>query len=189
MKNRKVIKFLLVVLCFVAAGVVFSCAVKKPNAHVENVPSEEVASEEESEVKTEQQVCVHVCGYVVTPGVYYLKEGARKHEAVEMAGGLTEEADCQYINLAETVKDGEQIYIPSLAETEKGYETVGDGLVNINTATIEELKMLPGVGDIKAEAIISYRENNGEFSDIQEITNVEGIKESSYEKIKNYIKV
>ncbi len=189
MNNRKVIKFLLVAVCFVAAGVIFSCAVKKQDAPSEPIKTEEVSSEEETEEIKKETVCVHVCGSVVTPGVYYLEEGSRIHEAVDLAGGLTEEAAGQYINLAETVKDGEQIYIPSITELEAGYETPSDGLVNINTAEIDELKTLPGIGDIKAEAIISYREDHGGFSDIQEITNVEGIKDSSYEKIKDYIKV
>ncbi|MCQ2513090.1 MAG: helix-hairpin-helix domain-containing protein [Lachnospiraceae bacterium] len=189
MKNRKVIKLLLVAVCFVAAGVVFSCAVKKQSGTEGNVVIEEVSKEAETESMTERLVCVHVCGSVATPGVYYLEEGSRIHEAVELAGGLTEEAAGQSINLAETLKDGEQIYIPSLEEMENGYEMPTDGLVNINTAEIDELKTLPGIGDIKAEAIISYRESNGDFSNIQEITNVEGIKDSSYEKIKDYIKV
>ena len=176
-------------MCFVAAGVVFSCAVKKQSGPEENVVLEEVSEEETTESMTERLVCVHVCGSVATPGVYYLEEGSRIHEAVELAGGLTEEAAGQSINLAEPVKDGEQIYIPSLEEMKNGYETPTDGLVNINTAEVDELKTLPGIGDIKAEAIISYRESNGGFSDIQEITNVEGIKDSSYEKIKDYIKV
>ena len=141
-----------------------------------------------------ETICVHVCGYVKNPGVYYLTKGARIHEAVEMAGGMTEEADSQYVNLAEEAEDGTKIYIPGLEEVADGRVLFGaadeeDGLVNINTASLEELKTLPGIGDIKAEAIISYRESEGAFTAIEDIMNIDGIKESSYEKIKEHIKV
>ncbi len=200
-KNKNYIKVLLVVLVFVVAGVIFSCSIrqKTKNADETTVQVEE-QSETESEETTEtsaEMICVHVCGSVNAPGIYYLSKGARIHEAVDMAGGMTEDADLQYVNLAQEARDGEQIYIPNQTEVEEGKVpdananagSVEDGLVNINTADLNELKTLPGIGDIKAEAIISYRESAGEFASIEEIMNVAGIKESSYEKIKEHIKV
>ena len=198
-KNR--IKVLLIVLVIVVAGIVYSCvAGAKSRQAAETVRVEETESSAETVLETEteeaKEICVHVCGSVNAPGVYYLKKGARVHEAVEQAGGLSENADPGYVNLAEEVEDGEQIYIPSKEEVaadlvpkaESG-QAAADGLVNINTAGVEELKTLPGIGEIKAEAIVSYRESAGAFGSIEEIMNVAGIKESSYEKIKEFIKV
>ena len=151
--------------------------------------------DESSEDESLSNLCVHVCGQVISPGVYYLKNGARVHEAISAAGGFSSEADIQYLNLAATVSDGEQIYIPSKEEVESGKVSLSfgiqkdDGLVNINKASLDDLKTLPGIGDVKAKAIISYRESIGQFGSIDEIKNVAGIKESSYEKIKDYIKV
>ena len=199
-KNKNYIKVLLVVLVFVAAGVVFSCSIRQRTKDADEsavvIEDQQESESETAEETTAELICVHVCGSVNTPGVYYLVKGARIHEAVELAGGMTEDADLQYVNLAEEAADGEQIYIPSLKEVEEGAVPAADsgsrsddGLVNINTANLDELKTLPGIGDIKAEAIISYRENTGEFASIEEIMNVAGIKESSYEKIKEHIKV
>lgn len=201
-KNKNFIKVLLVLLVFVVAGVIFSCSLKRKPAKTE---TEVAALEDPSSGETEESssepselICVHVCGSVNAPGVYYLKQGARVHEAVELAGGLTETADPQYVNLAKEAEDGVQIYIPSKEEVAAGAvpeeaeaitKSPEDGLVNINTAGLDELKTLPGVGDIKAEAIISYRESTGGFASIEEIMNVAGIKENSYEKIKEHIKV
>ena len=211
MKNRRLLKVLLVLLAVVVAGVVFSCSANtQPAADEEQAvikdetaddadDTDETSSSEEAETESESQttgaICVHVCGSVATPGVYYLNEGARVHEAVEMAGGLTENAASEYINLAGIITDGEQIYIPDKGEIEAGtYESksiqsTDDGLVNINTASEEELMTLPGVGQTKAKAIIEYRDSSGGFAAKEDIMNVSGIAESSYEKIKDYIKV
>ena len=197
MNNRKIIKILLAVLCFVAAGILFTYLTKKPPTQSDQeavLVETETLSEEESTPETLTQVCVHVCGSVNQPGVYYLEEGGRIHEAVEMAGGMTEDAAGDVINLAEVVCDGQKIYIPSKEEQAAGYtvedpQKADDGLVNINTASLDELKKLPGIGDIKAEAIIAYREEAGRFNSIEDIKNVSGIKDSSYEQIKDYIKV
>ena len=200
MKNRNAIKVLLAVLCLVAAGIVFSCMTKtqkngSSTAQAASQTETETQTEEtETETETLPKVCVHVCGSVAIPGVYYLDEGSRIHEAVALAGGFTEEAAGDAINLAETVSDGEKIYIPSKEDVENGYSAEekadsGDGLVNINTASLDELKTLPGIGDMKAEAIIAYREEFGNFTSVEDIMNVSGIKDSSYERIKDFIKV
>ena len=155
-------------------------------------------------------ITVHVCGCVVNPGVYELKDSSRITDAVSMAGGFSEEADRDFLNLADFVSDGSKIYVPSKEET-KGTDTdVGislsaketsgapqgislpesnDGLVNINTATKEELMTLNGVGESKALLIIEYRENNGGFNAITDIMNIRGIKEGLFNKIKDKIKV
>lgn len=197
-KNR--IKILLIVLILVVAGIIYSCAAAgaKKRQEQEILTEEETTQQPETEEADEEsgEICVHVCGCVASPGVYYLPEGSRIHEAVEKAGGMTEEADSRYVNLAQEAEDGSQIYIPSREEAANGFvpdsaenPAAQDGLVNINTATAQELKTLPGIGQVKADAIIAYRESTGGFGSIEEIMNVAGIKASSYEKIKNFIKV
>ncbi len=161
-----------------------------------------------SETLTDSGICyVYVCGAVNTPGVYELSAGSRAYEAIELAGGTTDDAAATAINLAEEVYDGEQLYVPTWDEYNSGWEpetttaatasgvssTEGaestSTLVNINTATKDELMTLTGIGESKAEAIIAYREENGSFSQIEDIMLVSGIKEAAYEKIKDSIAV
>ncbi len=200
MKNKyKLLKVLLVVLAFVIAGIAFSCKGTSDN-ELTSVSYEtyggEQMSEAEAETETRPQICVHVCGAVNTPGVYYLEPGSRVHNAVEMAGGLTADASDSFINMAQEVPDGVRIYIPTKSEVTEGTIPEGseagqkdDGLVNINTAPKEALSQLPGIGESKADAIITYRENVGAFETPEDIMNVAGIKDSSFEKIKDKIKV
>ncbi|MCF0141890.1 MAG: helix-hairpin-helix domain-containing protein [Parasporobacterium sp.] len=203
MKNKKLIKVLAAVLALVIAGVIYTLTAGNSSVQVsaaenaaegsteaETIPED---STEPSALPSVPDICVHVCGSVVNPGVYYLYEGDRVNDAVIMAGGLREDASSESVNLAEAVKDGIQIYIPSREEAAAGNfgpaAQADDGLININTATPEVLTSLPGIGETKAEAIIKYRDSFGPFSSIEEIMNVAGIKESSFEKIKEYIKV
>ncbi len=198
MKNKKLIKVLFIGVIVVVAGIVFSCTIKNKNAKTLSEEKTTESSKNEDESSKEESLanlCVHVCGQVKSPGVYYLNNTARVFDAVKAAGGFLEEADTQYLNLAQLIKDGEQIYIPSKEEVASGKVAESskakfdDGLVNINLASLEDLKTLPGIGDVKAEAIVSYRENVGNFSNVEDIKNVAGIKDSSFEKIKDYIKV
>ncbi len=143
---------------------------------------------------------VHICGAVNKPGVYSLEAGSRLYQAIEAAGGFLEEAGEEYLNLAEQLSDGEKIYVPTIEEAEeeslskKELEStptkeVNDGKININTATSEKLCTLPGIGEGKAESIITYREKNGRFKCLEDIMNVEGIKEGLFQKIKDKITV
>ena len=141
---------------------------------------------------------VHICGAVVSPGVYELPEGSLRQEALSMAGGFEEDAAQDYVNLAERVRDGEQLYIPrkeellalgpvSVEEAQMEKET--SGLVNINTATREELMTLPGIGEKKAADIIAYRESVGAFMTPEDIKQISGIKDGLYQKISSLITV
>ena len=152
-------------------------------------------------------ICVYVCGAVAQEGVYELPNGSRLADALEAAGGYAENAVHGYLNLAEPLVDGERIYFPYLDEEEtldmasgaesdlkSDFKSKSDtksinGLVNINTASIDELKTLSGIGDSRAEDIVAYREANGSFSSIEDIKNVSGIGESIFSKIKPYITV
>ena len=145
---------------------------------------------------SDAEICVYICGAVHEPGVYELPEGSRVHEALEMAGGMTEEAAAYALNLARIAVDGEQIYVPDAEEIQGqsilsgsagglGYEKK----VNINTASMEELMTLTGIGEAKAESIIRYREENGGFQSIEDLMEIGGIKEGVFEKIKDDITI
>lgn len=152
---------------------------------------------------------VHVCGAVKRPGVYCMKQGERIFEAVTAAGGFLEDACEDYVNQATAVTDGCRIWIPTRKEAGElgwqhpdtqleiqesgvaGAEQSGEtsGLVDINTATKEQLCTLRGIGETKAEAIIAYREAHGAFRNREDIMKVAGIKQSGYDKIKEQITV
>lgn len=152
-----------------------------------------------------EKVVVHICGAVVSPGVYALEADSRLCDAVELAGGLSGEADAGYRNLAKKLTDGEQIYIPTREEVRRyrqGNETVlspvegteektetGEHKVNINTAGLEELCTLPGIGEARAESILAYREEHGQFGRIEDIMKISGIKEAAFSKLKDKIDV
>ena len=160
---------------------------------------------------------VHICGAVSAPGVYELPAGSRIIDAVEAGGGFLPEADEACCNLAEEIVDGCQIYIMTKSEscadgqTEKkaGIQTSPDsdmqttdrnvrsnsatalenGLVNLNTADVAALMTLPGIGESRAKAIISYREQHGAFAKIEDIMKISGIKQAAFSKIKDKITV
>lgn len=139
-----------------------------------------------------QTLCVYVCGEVKSPGVYELPEGSRIVDAVEVAGGMTEAASGTWLNLAEPVSDGQKIEVPSEAEAselEKEQQEAQSGLVNLNTASAEELMTLTGIGESKAEAILSYREEHGGFEKPEELMEIPGIKEGVFEKIRDQVTV
>lgn len=149
----------------------------------------------DADLQTEATLWVYVCGQVNAPGVYVLAEGSRVCDAFLAAGGLTEEAAKDYWNQARLLSDGEMIYVPTEEEAGERIleaDNVGnadDGKININTANKEGLMTLPGIGEAKAESIIAYRDAHGGFSSIEEIMEVEGIKEGMYKKIKDYIEI
>lgn len=141
---------------------------------------------------------VYVCGAVNRPGVYELEAKSRVYAAIQAAGGMTEEADQNYLNQAESLKDGQQVYVPSKGEAEtdadssKGEHVMREkdnGKVNLNTAGKEELMTLTGIGEAKAESIIRYREENGGFQKPEELMQIEGIKTGVFNKIKEQITV
>lgn len=151
---------------------------------------------------TGEPLQVHVTGAVVRPGVYDLPEGARVQHAVEAAGGFVAEADKHAINLAARVEDADKLDVPFLAgfipDEEQGFVVVSEGtpspllgedLVDINSASQEELEQLPGIGPTLAERIIAYREENGPFARIEDIVNVSGIGSATYDEIKDLIAV
>ena len=147
-----------------------------------------------------KDIKVYVCGAVQRPDVYEISADSRIVDAVSAAGGFAIDAYPEAMNLAETVSDGSRIYVPTKEEVDAlavvysdtgsgsgGTTSDSTGIVNINTATLEELTTLPGIGDTRARAIIDYREQNGAFGNIEDIMQVTGIKEKSFSKIKDSI--
>lgn len=157
-------------------------------------------SEEKSpeEVSTEGQVCyVYVCGEVNAPGVYRLPAGSRVYEAIQMAGGLTETAEASTVNQALLVEDGQMIQVLAPGEApatgDGGAGAAGgeesDGKVDLNTADVDELMEIPGIGEAKARSILAYRSEHGGFRSTEDVMNITGIKEGLYAKMKDYITV
>lgn len=185
------------------------------DAQNENMQSESLSSEMAdgltdgnqdavTAVGQEPEICyVYICGAVKAPGVYMLDAGDRIYEAIALAGGLSEDASTAAVNQAETVSDGQMIFVPTVEEAAAGIgtasiesgdttseqDTVSDGRVNLNTATLAELMTLSGIGESKAQSILDYRTKNGAFSSVEEIMNVDGIKEGLYNRIKDSIRV
>lgn len=154
---------------------------------------EETPREDASEEMEPEPIYVQVGGAVVSPGVYQLPQGSRIFEAVEKAGGTSETADLNSLNQAQLLQDGQLVYVYAQGEwedqTAREAVTEDDGRVNLNTASAQELMTLPGIGQSKAESIISYREKNGAFERVEDIMNIEGIKEGVFSKIEDQIKV
>ena len=164
-----------------------------PGESVAEFPELEAAEQAaETRVVEPQTVYVYVCGAVRAPGVVEVPEGSRAAEALELAGGMTTEADPFYVNLAEIVTDGQKLYFPTASEAEE-LEAAGKaaevGLVNINTASAEELCTLPGIGASRAADIVRYREKNGAFQTKEDIMKVSGIKQNAYDKLCDRITV
>ncbi len=160
-------------------------------AHMETTA---VTDTEDSAEPVPDYMYVYVCGEVAAPGVYELPAGSRIFEAIERAGGFTEAAAAESLNLAAVVSDGmklrvlseaELLTLPESAQAEDGRPD----LVNLNTAAKAELMTLPGIGESRAEDIIRYREQSGGFQKIEDIMKVSGIKEAGFQKIKDRITV
>ena len=136
---------------------------------------------------------VDIKGCIKNPGVYKLIKGSRVKDVIELAGGLTSDSDTSNINLAKIIEDEMVININSVNDNSgNNYgmnSTNLSDLININTASLEQLMTLSGIGESKAKSIISYREENGNFNEIEDITKVSGIGQALYEKIKDYITV
>lgn len=148
--------------------------------------------EQTAQIKeTEKEILVHVCGAVKNPGVYKIKEGSRICDIIALAGGGTSDSAVDTLNLARVLKDEERIFVPTIqeAETIEVLEKKGSQKINLNTATKEQLMTLSGIGEAKAEDIIAYRAENGDFQTIEDIMKISGIKEAAFQKIKDKIMV
>jgi len=182
-------------LFLVCAICVTGCSASDRAVTFKDAVDSEYNSQESGDVMVSAdvgEICVYVCGEVNYPGVYTLPDDSRVNDALDAAGGFTDEADKSYVNLASKLNDGERLYFPGEQETAQkkaAEEALKAGLVNINTADEALLCTLPGIGSSRAQDIISYREKNGPFEDKEDIMNVSGIKDSAYRKICDRITV
>jgi competence protein ComEA len=143
-----------------------------------------------------KRLMVDVKGFVHHPGVYEVEEGSRVQDVIRLAGGLRENADGNGVNFAMRVEDEMVLYIPMIGEQIESIVAANntsssgeEGKVNLNKATETELQTLPGIGPSKAAAIIEYRESNGEFATIEDLQNISGIGEKTFEKLKDLVSV
>ena len=174
--------------------------VKETNlqAEVAAVSKDSSTEKEEKEEPVEQDlITVDVKGAVKSPGIYDLPVGSRVNDAVQKAGGLTEQADSKSLNLAQKVSDEALVYVPAKGE-EVASEKTGSGTasstskekkVNINKASLDELKQVKGLGGKRAQDIIDHRETNGKFKSVDELKKVSGIGAKTIEKLKEYVTV
>lgn len=161
----------------------------------ENIETSEKKEAPVKEETTVELITVYVCGSVKTPSNVTLPADARVEDAVKLAGGVSENADLNAINMAQKLNDADKIYVPKKGEIVEGGSIAlsttskAGGKVNINKATAAELDRLPGIGPSTADKIIEYRASKGGFKSIEEINNVSGIGDSKYNEIKNLITV
>jgi len=200
-KREKIIISLFIIVIFLIIGSKFFLnQASKPvivDFEQNNIEDSKILEEsEELKEKAEnpREIVVDVCGEVNNPGVIRLREGDRVVDAVNVVGGLLETADRKMVNLARIVQDGEQIYIPKIGENIQELESSNQssgvskyGKVNINKASQSELESLNGIGQVLAQRIIQYREENGAFKNIEDIIKVSGIGTKKYEAIKDSI--
>ncbi|MGN2337275.1 helix-hairpin-helix domain-containing protein [Clostridium cagae] len=159
--------------------------------------NQNINEDEKIEKLKDKNIVVEIKGEVKKPDVYELNDESIVKDVIEIAGGLTEEADISNINRAQKLKNHELIYIHNKSEVKDNVSyaqnTVttsnNSGKININCAQLEELKNLNGMGEAKAKRIIEYRENIGAFNSVEDIKNIDGIGEKSFEKLKDQIDV
>ncbi len=198
------IKPLILFLPILSASFIAACGSEASIVYTsESNETAALVSESYETVSEESVIYVSVSGHVLKPGVYILPGGSRVYEAINAAGGVTDDGTLDGINTAVLLEDEAYILVPGIADskevnTSEGMVTVGElkasgseeaGKVNINTADLSTLMTLSGVGKAKAEAIISYRETNGSFEAIEDIKKVSGIKDGVFESIKDEIAV
>ena len=216
MTKRNIVLIMLVFLCVITSFILYGKNKSKvfKDEYMKNIFVEEEAPDDNSvevnaepikEVKGENQltkgtkmIVVEIKGEVANPDVYQISEGSIIRDLITKAGGLTNEANIDKINRADKLRDNQLIVIPNKNElsnantninVSKEGNTAEDGIININTASLEELQKINGVGEVKAKSIINYREKNGGFKSIDEMKNIEGIGDKTFEKMKDQITI
>lgn len=199
-KKQKTIMVIIMAIMFAVIGYyIINKTEKYDYSELEKISNTEEQEEEEKD--EEEKIIIHITGEVEEGGVIELEKGARISDAIEEAGGTTEEADLSNVNLAYSLSDGQKIKIPNINEENEETiveEKAGENIIiegnkseeekiNINKATQTEIETLPGIGPSTALKIINYRNEHGKFEKIEDIKNVSGIGDSKYENIKEYI--
>ncbi|MCI8284424.1 MAG: hypothetical protein HFE90_04035 [Firmicutes bacterium] len=210
-KNKKNLKWFVIAPVLIIATVLYSCSADKASGEVQiseasaqeqqEMETGEPVSEDEEINENEPEIFVDVGGAVEQPGVVQVEPGCRVFEAIQAAGGEAAGAQTKYMNLAAVCEDGQKIYIPTEEEIKNsadfggsmpgtggsadsyvGTQSSSNGKVNINTANSEQLQTLSGIGPSMASRIIEYREANGKFAAVEDLTKVSGIGEKTLSK-------
>lgn len=196
MRNKKKLIGSIVILIIFAVFLFIGYFRSKPSKPLD---AKEVFNEtSEIESKQSKDITAYVNGEVKNPGVYKVKEESRVEDLVKIAGGFTENADKAKLNLAKKLKDEDYIYVDKKIDGQNGAVSTQstrssgiaqDGKININIASKEELKTVPGIGDVTAQKIIDYREKNGSFSTVEDLNKIDRIGDKTLEKMKDKIDV
>ncbi|TGD25357.1 competence protein ComEA [Companilactobacillus suantsaicola] len=188
-KNKVIVLGILVGLVFVGYLVINKRPTNNEPVKTQVLADKKSASKEEIK-SAEKTIVVDVQGAVNKPGVYHLKERTIVLDALQMAGGTKNDADLKQINQAKRLKDQMQIYVPNKTEKRStGSGSAEKEAVNINTATVDDFKKVTGVGPKKAEKIIAFREQHGDFKDLNDLKKVSGFGEKTIEKLKDQLTV
>lgn len=167
--------------------------INKPDATTLNIEESVEKEERNTSQKEKNMIYIDLKGEVTHPGVYAIQLGARVKDVLDDAGGFTEEADPLMINLAQVLEDEMVIYVPKkgeqMATVSNHIVSKNDGLLNINKATATDFEALDGIGPAKAEAIVAYRTENGNFNKLDELMKVSGIGEGVFNQIKDEITI
>ena len=171
--------------------------VKETNLQAEVAAVSKDSVSEKEEALEQDLITVDVKGAVKSPGIYDLPVGSRVNDAVQKAGGLTEQADSKSLNLAQKVSDEALVYVPTKGEEVASQQTASgtasstskEKKMNLNKASLEELKQVKGLGGKRAQDIIEHREANGKFKSVDELKKVSGIGAKTIEKLKDYVTV
>lgn len=210
--NKKIILLLSLIFLITICILYVNIKNKNKNEFLNDFNEESTDVTEYNKLGLEQQnnankvidyIYVHIIGEIKSPGLIKLKDGARIVDAIDAAGGITENADLNKVNLAFILNDGCKLRIPKVGEENETIVSMGDdynvvqeginvasgGKININTATQAQLETVTGIGPSTAAKIIEYRKQNGKFSKIDDIKNISGIGEEKFNNIKNQITI
>ncbi len=188
LREKIVIGFL--VLLLVGGGAWRAVQTTAPAGEVALAGQQQNLSAEQELAKEPELITVHLVGAVNNPGVYQLPEGSRVFELLELGGGFNEDADREALNQARPLFDGEQVYIHRTGETERSPSMPdGGGKININRASASDLTALPGIGDVRANQIVAHREAHGYFTDLEQIMDVSGIGQTTFNNIADQITI
>ena len=201
-KQKIIVVVLIIIMCIVIGYYIISKTEKYDYSDIEKISNIIEEDQEVDDNIIENKIVIHITGEVEEEGVIELEKGARISDAIEEAGGTTEEADLSNVNLAYILSDGQKVKIPNINEKDEEIivveEKAGDNIIiegnkskeekiNINKAAQTEIETLPGIGPSTALKIITYRNEHGKFKNIEDIKNVSGIGDSKFENIKEYI--
>ena len=201
-KQKIIVVVLIIIMCIVIGYYIISKTEKYDYSDIEKISNIIEEDQEVDDNIIENKIVIHITGEVEEEGVIELEKGARISDAIEEAGGTTEEADLSNVNLAYSLSDGQKVKIPNINEKDEEIivveEKAGDNIIiegnkskeekiNINKAAQTEMETLPGIGPSTALKIINYRNEHGKFRNIEDIKNVSGIGDSKFENIKEYI--